>query len=249
MTDPGDTGDLRDRGGTTHKEANTLGDHSIAANDIKNLIIKWVMHPSARWAPLLLACTGLVIAGSTWPDGPASQYALWGTLAALSVATAAARVLNRRPRGARVVGALSLVSVLATVGAWLAFQSVATHGEIDVTGQVRTRGTQPLDDTAHRSLSFLLDTSALKEPRNALRLTLAIDDHDPAGPTCLPDTGATVSLLTSGVAAQTTDLRPGGTADFSLGARVRSVRIDLQLHTARGCRMDVRATSAVLHDR
>ncbi|MFI9047956.1 hypothetical protein [Streptomyces sp. NPDC053427] len=249
MTGPGDTGDLQDRAGAVHNSSTAGGDHSIAANVIKNVIIKWVMHPSARWVPLLVACTGLVIAGSTWPDGPASQYTLWGTLAGLSVATAAARVLNRKPLGARVVGALSLVSLLATVGAWLAFQSVLTHGEIDVTGQVRTRGTQPLDDAAHRTVSFLLDASALREPRNALRLTVAIDDHDPAGPTCLPDTGATVSLLTSGVAAQTMDLRPGGTADFTLGARVRSVRIDLRLRTARGCRMDVRATGAVLHDR
>ncbi|MFG2209191.1 hypothetical protein [Streptomyces sp. NPDC048638] len=244
MTRQGGQGD-----GDVHNSAAAHGDHSIAANDIKNVIIKWVMHPSARWVPLLLACTGLVIAGSTWPDGPASQYTLWGVLAGLAVATAAARVLNRRPRDARVVGALSLVSVLAAVGAWLAFQNVLTHGEIDVTGQIHTEGTQPLDDTTHRSLSLLLDASALKEPRNALRLTLAIDDHITAGPTCLPDTHATVSLLTSGVAAQTTAVRPGGTVDFDLGARAGSVRIGLTLHTGRGCRMDVRATDAVLHDR
>ncbi|MEU9112249.1 hypothetical protein AB0D04_10735 [Streptomyces sp. NPDC048483] len=244
MTRPGDTQD-----GAVHKHSLAQGDHSIAANDIKNVIIKWVMHPSARWVPLLAACTGLVISGSTWPDGPASQYTLWGVLAALSVGTAAARVLNRRPRGATVVGALSLVSVLATVGAWLAFQSVRTHGEIDVTGQVRTEGSQPLDADAHRTLALLLDADALKEPRNALRLTLAVDDHDPSGPTCLPDTRATVSLLTSGVAAQTKSLRPGGTVDFTLGAGTGSVRIDLRLRTARGCRMDVRATGAVLHDR
>ncbi|ARF56923.1 hypothetical protein [Streptomyces gilvosporeus] len=231
------------------------GDGSIAAQYIRNVIIKWVLHPSARWVPLLAACTGLVIAGSTWPDGPARQYALWGTLAGLSVATAAARVLHAKPRHGnaksqyvRVVGVLSLVSVLATVGAWLAFRDVVAHGEVDVTGQVHTRGVQPLDDTGHRTLSLLLDAPALREPRNALRLTLAIDDHDPAGPTCLPDTSATVSLLTSGVAAQTRTVRPGDTVDFTLGARARSVRIALLLHTAHGCRMDVRATGAVLHD-
>ncbi|KPC66257.1 hypothetical protein [Streptomyces chattanoogensis] len=243
MTGPGGT-----RDGAVHNSSTAHGDHPIAANHIKNVIIRWVMHPNARWVPLLVACTGLVIAGSTWPDGPASQYTLWGALAVLSVGTAAARMLNRSPRGARVVGVLSLVSVLAAVGAWLAFQNVRTHGEIDVTGQVHTEGSQPLDDSAHRTLTLRLDADALKEPRNSLRLTLAIDDHDPAGPTCLPDTSATVSLLTSDVAAQTESLRPGGTADFALGARAGSVRIDLRLHTARGCRMDVRATRAVLHD-
>ncbi|KIZ13636.1 hypothetical protein [Streptomyces natalensis] len=248
MTGPGATG-------TENSHVDGRGSHFVAANAIRNVIIKWVMHPSARWAPLLAACTGLVIAGSTWPDGPASQYALWGTLAGLSVASAAARVLHGKPqqgtadsRHVRVVGILSLFSVLATVGAWLAFQHVVTHGEVDVTGQVHTRGVQPLDDTGHRTLSLLLDAPALREPRNALRLTLAIDDHDPAGPTCLPDTSATVSLLTSGVAAQTRTVRPGDTVDFTLGARARSVRIDLLLHTAHGCRMDVRATGAVLHD-
>ncbi|MFI0709532.1 hypothetical protein ACH4SK_02530 [Streptomyces inhibens] len=242
------SGGVRDNGGDIHNSPTTHGAYSIAANDIKNVIIKWVMHPSARWLPLLLACAVVVIAWSGWPDGPARQYGLWGTLAGLSLVTAAARVLNRRPRDARVVGMLSLVSVLATVGGWLAFQSVRTHGEIDVTGQVRTQGTQPLDDAAHHSLTLLLDAPALEKPRNALRLTLAIADHNPAAPTCLPDTTATVSLLTSGAAAQPTTIRPGGTVDFTLGARVSAVRIDVRLHTARGCRMDVQTTGAVLHD-
>ncbi|UQA93608.1 hypothetical protein [Streptomyces halobius] len=236
-------------GGGVHNNPTTHGDHSIAANDIKNVIIRWVMHPSARWLPLLLACAALVIAGSKQPGGPAGQYTLWFVLAGLSLVTAAARVLLRRPRDIRVVGALSLISVLATVGGWLAFQNIQAHGEIDVTGEVRTEGKQPLDDGANDTLTLRLDASALKEPRNALRLTLAIDDHDPAGPTCLADTTATVSLLTSGVAAQEEKIRPGGTVDFSLGARVNTVRIHLKLHTARGCRMDVQATAAVLHDK
>ncbi|MFG2289939.1 hypothetical protein ACGFOU_28185 [Streptomyces sp. NPDC048595] len=234
--------------GDVHNNPTAHGDHSIAANDIRNVIIKWVLHPSARWLPLLLACAALVIAGTNWPDGPARQYTLWGTLAALSLGTAAARVLGRRPRDARVVGVLSLVSVLATVGGWLAFRHVSTHGEIDVTGQVRTEGGQPLDGTGHRTLALRLDASALAEPRDAVRLTLAIADHEPAGPTCLPDTSATLSLLTSGAAAQSKEIRPGGTAEFSLGAGVRSVRIDVRLHTARGCRMDVHTTGAVLYD-
>lgn len=235
--------------GDVHNSPTTHGDHSIAANDIRNVFIKWVMHPSARWLPLLLACAALVIAGTNWPDGPAGQYTLWGALAALSLFTAAARVLDRRRRDARVGGVLSLISVLATVGGWLAFQSVLTHGEIDVTGQVRAEGTQPLDSAAHRTLTLRLDAPALKEPRHALRLTLGIADHDPSGPTCLSDTRATLWLLTSGAATQPADVRPGGTADFSLGARTGTVRIDVRLHTARGCRMDVQATSAVLHDR
>lgn len=241
-TRPGDGGDI-------HNSPTTHGDHSIAANDIKNVFIRWVMHPSARWLPLLLACAALVIAGSRQPEGPPGQYALWFVLAGLSLVTAAARVLLRRPRDARVVGALSLVSVLTTVGGWLAFQNIEAHGEIDVTGQVRTEGRQPLDDGANDALTLRLDAPALKEPRNALRLTLAIDDHDPAGPTCLTDTTATISLLTSGVAAQQEEIRPGGTVDLALGARASTVRIHLKLHTARGCRMDVQATGAVLHDK
>ncbi|MFH9246885.1 hypothetical protein ACH4LK_15820 [Streptomyces lydicus] len=236
-------------GGDVYNSPTAHGDHSIAANDIRNVIIRWVMHPSARWLPLLLACAAVVAAGARWPDGPARQYVLWGVLTGLSLLAAAARVLDRRPRDALVIGVLSLVSVLATVGGWLTFQQVVAHGEIDVTGQVRTEGRQPLDDEANRTLTLRLDAAALAEPRDALRLTLAIADHDPAGPTCLPDTRATLSLLTSGAAAQPTDVRPGGTADFSLGARAGAVRIGVRLHTARGCRMDVRATGAVLHDK
>ncbi|MER6307704.1 hypothetical protein [Streptomyces sp. NPDC001657] len=88
------------------------------------MFIKWVMHPSARWLPLLLACAGLVIAGSQQPERPAGQYVLWFVLCGLSLVTAAARVLIRRPRDARVVAALSLVSVLATVAGWLVFPNV-----------------------------------------------------------------------------------------------------------------------------
>ncbi|GAB7033869.1 hypothetical protein AB0G35_26630 [Streptomyces sp. NPDC021749] len=235
--------------GDVHHSATSHGAHSIAANDIKNVFIKWVMHPSARWLPLLLACAAVVVAGTDWPDGPARQYTLWGLLTGLSVLTAAARVLDRSPRDARLAGVLSLVSVLATVGGWLAFQSVRTHGEIDVTGQVRAEGSQPLDDAAHRTLTLRLDARALAEPRNALRLTLDITDHDPAGPTCLPDTRATLSLLTAGVGERTADIRPGGTVDLALGARTTTVTIGVRLHTGRGCRMDVRTVGAVLHDR
>ncbi|GAU69409.1 hypothetical protein SSP35_12_00570 [Streptomyces sp. NBRC 110611] len=238
---PGERGDI-------YNIPRADGDHSIAANAIRNVIIRWVMHPSARWLPLLLACAALVIAGTQWPDGPAHQYVLWGTLAGLSLISAAARVLNRKPRDARVVGVLSLVSVLTTVGGWLAFQNVLTHGEVDVTGRVRMEGTQPLDDVAHRTLTLRLDASALAEQRNALRLTLGITDHDPAGPTCLPDTRATLFLLASGAAAQVTDVPPGGTAEFTLGEGAGTVRIGVRLHTARGCRMDVHVTGAVLHD-
>ncbi|PBC84376.1 hypothetical protein SAMN05428945_1018 [Streptomyces sp. 2224.1] len=234
--------------GNVHNSPTAHGDHSIAANDIKNVIVKWVMHPSARWLPLLLACTAVVIAGTTQPGGPAGQYTLWGALSGLALLTGAARVLNRRPRDARVVGTLSLVSVLATVGGWLAFQHVVAHGEIDVTGSVRIQGTQPLDGETNRDLTLLLDAPALKEARDALRLTLAINDHDPAGPTCLPDS-ATVSLLASGVAAQPQRIRSHGTVDFALGAGVSTVRINVTLHTDRGCRMDISATDAVLHDR
>ncbi|MFG2227489.1 hypothetical protein [Streptomyces sp. NPDC048644] len=231
-----------------HNSPTTHGDHSIAANDIKNVIIRWVLHPSARWLPLLLVCAGLVIAQTLHPRGSFGQYVLCAVLAGIALATAAVRVLIRRPPGAGFVGALSLISVLATVGGWLAFQHSASHADIDVTGQVSTEGTQPLDDAGNRSLIFTLGESALEEPRARLRLDLAIDDHDPSGPTCLHRTSATVHLLTGGVAAQEEDLRSSGTVDFALGARTGTVKIQLTLKTGRNCLMDVRAASAVLHD-
>ncbi|MCB5908226.1 hypothetical protein [Streptomyces pinistramenti] len=245
-------GDRQDRSAPPtrdiHNSPTTHGDHSIAANDIKNVIIRWVMHPSARWLPLLLACAGLVIAQALHPSGPFGQYLLCTVLAGVALVTAAVRVLIRRSSGVGFVGALSLVSVLATVGGWLAFQHGAAHADIDVTGQVVTAGTQPLDDAGNRSLVLTLGESALKEPRERLRLTLAIDDHDPSGPTCLHRTSATVYLVTSGVAAQEEQMHSGSTVDFALGARTGSVRIQLTLKTGRNCQMDVRAASAVLHD-
>ncbi|MFD7105909.1 hypothetical protein ACFVTP_27620 [Streptomyces celluloflavus] len=235
-------------GGETHNSPTTHGDHSIAANDIKNVIIKWVLHPSARWLPLLLACAALVTAASLRPAGPVGGFAGWGSLAGVALATAVIRVLIRKPRHTSVIAALSLVSVLSTVGGWLAFQDAVAHREIDVTGQLRLEGRQPLDGGPHNALTLRLGEPALKESRDALRLTLALTDHDPAGPTCVQDTSATVALLVSGVEAQETDLRPGGTVDFTLGAQTSSVEIHLALHTAHGCRMDVRTARAVLHD-
>lgn len=235
-------------GGDTYNTPTAHGSHSIAANDIKNVIIKWVMHPSARWLPLLLACAALVLSQAEGTQGPLGQYALWALLAALSLVTAAARVLVRATRGVGVTGALSLVSVLATVGGWLVFQNVRAHGEIDVTGQIRTEGRQPLNATDNRSLVLRLGEDAFREPRNTLRLTLAIKDHDTAGPTCLHHSAAAVSLADAGTAGQEITLGPGRTAELSLGGRTSSVRIQVTLRTVRGCEMDVRAASAVLHD-
>ena len=236
--------------GPTQNNATSHGDHSIAAGNIRNVVIRWALqHPSARWLPLILACAGLLLAGTTWPDGPAAQYLLWGALVALSLATAAARVLVQRPRDARIVATLSLVSVLATVGGWLAFRHVVTHGELDVTGKITVQGRQPLDDTAHRTLTLRLEPAALKGSRNALRLTLAIEDQDAAGPTCVPDSSATATLISSGVPSQQQSVNPGGTADFDLGAQASAIRIEVTLTTGPGCRMNVRPTQATLHDR
>ncbi|MCK7627760.1 hypothetical protein MUU72_32490 [Streptomyces sp. RS10V-4] len=229
-----------------HNSPTTHGDHSIAAGTIRNVVIRWALqHPSASWLPLLLACAAVVLAGTAWPDGPAAQYALWGTLTAVSLGTATARVLVRRPDDARRAAVLSLASVLATVGGWLAFRDVATHGEIDATGTVTPQVRRSLADGAHVTLT--LHTTAPEDTRNALRLTLAIDDSDPAAPTCRPDSSAQVSLLSSGLVDQH-EVRPGDTAAFSLGGQVSTVRIDIRLVTARGCLMDLRATRATLYD-
>ncbi|MEW1656933.1 hypothetical protein [Streptomyces sp. NPDC093707] len=234
--------------GDTQNTTTAQGDYSIAAGSIRNVIVRWAMqHPSARWLPLILACAGLILAGTTWPDGPATQYVLWGILIALALATAAARVLVQRPRDARIVAALSLVSVLATVGGWLAFRSVATHGEIDVTGKVAPLAQRSLTNGARYTLT--LDIDAPKESRNTLRLTLAIDDHDRNGPTCRPDSSAELTLLPSGDMTRPATVRHGGTAEFPLGAQVRTARVSVELTTAPGCRLDIRTTHAALYDK
>ncbi|MFE3650351.1 hypothetical protein [Streptomyces sp. NPDC059122] len=230
-----------------HHDTTATGDHAIAAGSIRNVIIRWVLqHPSARWLPLLLACAALIVSGSTWPDGPASQYVLWGILAAVSLGTATGRVLVQRPADARIVAALSLVSVLSTVGGYLAFRNVVTHGEIDVTGQITPPVKRALSNGTHFTLS--LDVATPEESRNALRLTLAINDNDTAGPTCRPGSSADLTLLGSGSTAQPTTVRHGGTADFLLGGQVRTVRIDVELKAGQGCLLDIRTTQATLHD-
>ncbi|WP_438486474.1 hypothetical protein [Streptomyces sp. S186] len=227
-----------------HNDATAHGDHSIAAGTIRNVFIRWALHPSARWLPLLLACAALVVAGTTWPDGPASQYVLWGTLVAVSVGAATARVLVQRPRGARIVAALSLASLLATVGGWLAFRDVVAHGEIDATGKITTAA-RDLPDGARFTLTLAV---APGEARDALRLTLAIDDHDPAAPACRPVTAVALTAPPPGHAATPDSVHDGGTFDIPLDPQARTVRIGLTLHTDRGCRMDVRTTGATLHD-
>ncbi|MFE3769943.1 hypothetical protein [Streptomyces sp. NPDC059122] len=111
--------------GEIHHSPTARGDHAISAGSTRNVFIRWVgRSPRARWLPLLASCAGLVIAGSQQPEGLARQCVLWYVLCGLSLVTAVARVLIRWPRDTRVVVALSLVSVLATVAGWLVFQSV-----------------------------------------------------------------------------------------------------------------------------
>ncbi|MEK2476382.1 MULTISPECIES: hypothetical protein [Streptomyces] len=228
-----------------HNEATATGDHSIAAGNIRNVVIRWALqHPSARWLPLLLACAALVVTGTAWPDGPASQYVLWGALVAVALGTAAARVLVQRPRDARIVATLSLVSVLATVGAWLAFRDVATHGEIDATGKITSKAPD-LVDGAPLTLTLRVSPG---EARDALRLTLAIDDHDPTAPTCRPVSSVALTSPPYGGAATPAAIHDGGTFDIPVDPQARTVRIDLTLHTDHGCRMDITTTEATLHN-
>ncbi|WP_369358137.1 hypothetical protein [Streptomyces sp. cg2] len=225
-------------------DATAHGDHSIAAGTIRNVFIRWALHPSARWLPLLLACAALVVAGTTWPDGPASQYLLWGALVAVSLGTATARVLVQRPRDARIVATLSLASLLATVGGWLAFRDVVTHGEIDAAGKI-TAAARDLPDGARFILTLAV---APGEARDALRLTLAVDDHDPTAPTCRPNSAVALTAPPTGHAATPDSVHDGGSFDIPLDPQARTVRIGLTLHTDSGCRMDIRTTGATLHD-
>ncbi|MFF9477971.1 hypothetical protein [Streptomyces sp. NPDC014733] len=232
-----------------HNNPVTTGPHSIAANDIKNVIIRWVMHPSARWLPLLLACAALVIAQTTEPRGPTEQYTLCITLAVLAVAAGAVRVLIRKTPSVAAVGALSLVSVLATVGGWLSFQYAAAHADIDVTGQVRTTGDLPLTGRNH-TVTFTLGPAELREPRERLRLTLTVSDWDPSAPACSYRTSAT-AYLTAGGAPTQASIRSGRPLDFVLNSGATSVRVQVTLaekDPGRNCRTDVRAVAAVLHD-
>lgn len=233
-----------------HNNPVTTGPHSIAANDIKNVIIRWVMHPSARWLPLLLACAALVIAQTTDPHGPAGQYALSITLAVLAVAAGAVRVLIRKTPSVAAVGALSLVSVLATVGGWLSFQYAAAHADVDVTGQVRRAGTLPLTGRDH-TVTFTLGPAGLREHRDRLRLTLAVSDYDPSAPACSYRTTATAYLMDGGAPAQEARVRSGRPLDFVLNSGTTSVQIQVTLteqDPGQNCRTDIRATGAVLHD-
>ncbi|MFD9813824.1 hypothetical protein [Streptomyces sp. NPDC059080] len=232
-----------------HNNPVTTGPHSIAANDIRNVIIRWVMHPSARWLPLLLACAALVIAQTTDPHGPAGQYALSITLAVLAVAAGAVRVLIRKTPSVAAVGALSLVSVLATVGGWLSFQYASTHADVDVTGQVQRAGTLPLTGRDH-TVAFTLGPAGLREHRDRLRLTLAVSDYDPSAPACSYRTTATAYLMDGGAPVQA-PVRSGRPLDFVLNSGATSVRIQVTLtekDPGQNCRTDIRAVAAVLHD-
>ncbi|GAA3165027.1 MULTISPECIES: hypothetical protein [Streptomyces] len=232
-----------------HNNPVTTGPHSIAANDIKNVIIRWVMHPSARWLPLLLACAALVIAQATDPHGPAGQYALSIALAVLAVAAGAVRVLIRKTPSVAAVGALSLVSVLATVGGWLAFRYAAAHADVEVTGQVQRHGSLPLT-SRDNTVTFTLGPDALREPRDRLRLTLTVSDADPSAPACSYRTSATAYLMDGGAPVQE-PVRSGRPLEFALTSGATSVRIQVTLaekDPGRNCRTDIRAVAAVLHD-
>ncbi|MEO3755878.1 hypothetical protein [Streptomyces sp. B6B3] len=139
---------------------------------------------------------------------------------------------------------LSVGALLLGLCGWLVLQHLVDHGDLDVTGQFRFEGSQPLKDG-----ETVTATARPEETRDRLLFTLDLTDDDPRLGTCVPTATASVVLTAGeGPAAREVEVATGEEAEIPLGGARTTLGLDITLHADVGCLMDVAISSATLRD-
>ncbi|MFF7455364.1 hypothetical protein [Kitasatospora sp. NPDC008115] len=236
--------------GPDRTDIRTYGDNSWSIGHVYrstfNFLKKLDSWPLVAPLPLLLAVGTAGYAALSWPGGPQSQY-LWfyaalGPGFVLSVkcaVTGSVGASRKWPRTGLLVLASALVlSLLGLAG----LENVRRNGEIPV--DVSVRGTGPLTATGPQTL--VLPAQAPGKARDRLRLALTIADDDPAAPTCVHRTTATLTVLTPGVTPGVQQVPAQSVVEFDLGGQRGEVVVELSLQTRQNCVMRVAKADGTL---
>jgi hypothetical protein len=203
-----------------------------------------------NWPQFLLVLVLDAVALLTAPDEPAVGtgwlYAAMAAALVLSfcrVAGVVGALADRaEPRLAYLPPSLSVGCVLLAALAVVGMRYYAEHGEVDVTGRAGIAAERPLTDGERLTVTVRNDP-----PRDHLRLVLALTDAAPGAQSCVPGTTYDARLQGSG-ARRAEGVRSEQAFSLPLGGARGDVRVEIVLHTDRGCRMSASVARAALHD-
>ncbi|GAA1402903.1 hypothetical protein GCM10009639_46910 [Kitasatospora putterlickiae] len=196
--------------------------------------------------PLLVAVGIAGYAALSWPGGPQIQYA--GFYAALgSGFVTSVRCAVMGPAGlTRPTATAGLLLVTVSLGASLlglgGLEDIRRNREIPVGLSVQAAG--PLTGSSTQTL--VMPAPAPGEARDRLRLALTLTDDDPASPTCVHKTVATLTVLTPGVTPGVQRVPAQSEVEFDLGGRRGEVEIEIAVQTREGCALRVAQADGTL---
>ncbi|MFD7667622.1 hypothetical protein [Streptomyces sp. NPDC059788] len=200
-------------------------------------VVVLVMQPEGPWEQFVLpyvlliaahfVCLFLALDAWAW-NGQERRNWLW---------------LNRSstlPGQVRLV--ISFLCLAVALLALLRMAYLRDHGELDVTNSVAISGGHRLKDKEAALL-----TVNPKDPRRYLLLNMTVESSKPYT-SCKSDTTLDLWLVGPQSGEQHENLRSGKPVELALGEKRTKVKVQLMVHTAPGCEVDVRVAKAALHD-
>ncbi|MFE6867917.1 hypothetical protein ACFVFS_15285 [Kitasatospora sp. NPDC057692] len=196
--------------------------------------------------PLLVALGIAGYAALSWPGGPQNQYPLfYAALAAgflVSVRCAAAGSTGASRTWSKAGLLLLAVSLGSSLLGLAGLENVRRNGEITV--EISVRGAGPLTGSGKQTL--VMPAPGPGKARDRLRLALTLADDDPASPTCVHKTTATLTALTPGVAPGVQRVPAQSVVEFDLGGQRGEVLVELSVQTRQNCVLRVAKADGTL---
>ncbi len=247
---PGDVNvDVRGEGSAGFGYVNLLnmsllgGDWREVAGEVR----RWSVW---NWPQFLLVLLLDAVALLTAPDDTSTEVTwLYGVMVATlalsfcRVAGVVGALADRAgPRWAYLPPSLSFGCVLLAALAVVGMRYYDEHGEVDVTGRATITSEESLKDGERLTVTVRNDPA-----RDHLRLAFELADAAPGAQSCLPATTYDARLQGSGTSS-VEGVRSGESFSLPLGGAHGTVRVEVVLHTDKGCRMSVSVARAALHD-
>ncbi|MTE21874.1 hypothetical protein F0L17_22710 [Streptomyces sp. TRM43335] len=228
---------------------------STAIGHQYTLLWEW----AAGWSVLPVAVGSITaVALARKPEGRTSQFVLPYTLMAATVLAAVllavlagewggrGRAAERPTRkgtgpslGIRV--AMVVMCLAAALSGLLWMEYLREHGEVDVTRRVVLENHSGVGDG--KSATLILDG---RPERDHLRVTVSVEDENPAAGACARGTEIDVALEGEPLRGANKALVDGETAELELGGG-NEVRVRLTVHTVSGCHVELGVTDVFLY--